>query len=148
MHLFQYLEIGGQRFNKNSFFITHSIWHRMHIFDRKHQVVGKGTIAIANAERCTVGAVRQETLLAIPTIWTTASCVDLANDTLPQKVVIPLAGLFSKNVFNDADKFMSQDAGEAQVPPNDFQVCIANACERDTNQSFSIDRCGVGIALL
>src|SRR6266581_3902327 len=115
MHLFQHLEVGGQRLDKDGFFIADGIGHDVQISRGEHQVIGKGSVAVDNPKRGAMGTMSRHATLAIRAVKTMAGGGDFANDALANQGRESSRSWAFMHSFNDADKFMTYYALEGHV---------------------------------
>src|SRR5260221_13038618 len=111
----------------------------MEVLYRQHQVIGKRSVAVDNAERAAIGAMGRHTTLAISAIWVVAGSVNLTNDTLPDKVSILFLGYMAIDSFHHTHKLMTRNTLKIQIATGDFQVGVADTGKQDADKSFAIN---------
>src|SRR2546421_12964349 len=136
MYLLQYLEIGCQWLHKNSFFITHVVRHKMKICDRESQVFSESPVSIDNTQGGPMWAMGKHVLLTIRTIGAVTGSIDFAYHTLPNQICLMRCSWTFMHGFNNADKFMSQDALEGLITTCDFKIGVTNTSLQDFYQGF------------
>src|SRR5258708_39122622 len=65
MHLLEDLKVGGQGFYEDRLFIADILRNKMEVLYRQHQVIGKRSVAVDNAERTAIWTMDSHTTLAI-----------------------------------------------------------------------------------
>src|SRR5581483_3031000 len=108
----------------------------MQVGDRQGQIFGEGSIAIDNTQRGTVWAMGGHATLTIETIWTRTGGVDFAYDALAHQGERCTGTRAFMHSFNDANKFMPQDALEGHIATSDLYIGIADTCLYNFYQSF------------
>src|SRR5260221_1345753 len=139
MHLLEDLKVGCQGFYEDRLFIADILRNKMEVLNGQHQVIGKGSVAVDNAERTALGAMGRHTTLAISAIWAVAGSVNLTNDTLPDKVSILFLSYIAMDFFYHTHKLMARNTLKIQIATGDFQVGVADTCKQDVDKGFAIN---------
>jgi hypothetical protein len=107
------------------------------ILERERQIIRERAVVVNDAEDFPAGAMAREFSLAESANGIETECtagdVDLAYDALSNPV-LPLDRR-TGDIRHFTDKFMTWCATERVIPPEYFEVGIANAGETDTNES-------------
>ena len=127
-YLIENLASSRNRFSEDSFLIGDRLRDHMQIFFGQGKEFPKRTIAPQNAEHSAFWTVALQPLLTI--LASLTGCVDLADDALPDH-----RGCGSG--FDNANKFMSQHSGEAEVAFRDFKVRVADAGLQKADETFT-----------
>src|SRR5579875_991325 len=140
MNLLEHLEVSGQRLDKDRLLIAHALRYQVQVPGWQRQVLSERSVTIDDAQCAAVGAMCRHVLLAIKTISTVAGGIDFANHALAdQGGERGGTGAFVHRL-DHTNKFMPQHTPKAHIATHDLQVGIANSCQQDTYQGFSIFR--------
>ena len=129
MHLFQHLKIGGEWFDENGFFVADVVGDEMEICDGEGQEVGECSVAVDDTEGGAIRAVGGHVALAIEAGGLMAGGVNVADDALAEQVLVLFLGNVAVDCFDDADKFVAENAMEIHIAADDFEVGVADAGE-------------------
>src|SRR3989442_13732 len=107
MHLFQHLEVSGQRLAKDGLFIPDCIRDDVQNSPGEYHVIGKCSVAVDNTKRGAMGTMGRHATLAIRAVKTMARRVDFANDALANQRRERTCPGALVHGLDDTDKFMA-----------------------------------------